>query len=64
MSRADSKRGVFNNIKAYNSLNYQGKPPVQTDSMASINNSKETIPFLIDTLKVLAGAGALKITNW
>lgn len=61
MSRADSKRDVFNNIRAYNSLSQQGKPPTQTDSMTSINNSKETIPFLLDTLKVLAGAGALKI---
>lgn len=61
MSRADSKRGVFNNIKAYNSLSQQGKPPTQTDLMTSINNTKETIPFLLDTLKTLAGAAALKV---
>jgi Na+-transporting methylmalonyl-CoA/oxaloacetate decarboxylase gamma subunit len=61
MSRADNKRGVFNNIKAYNSLNQQGKPPTQTDLMTSVNNTKETIPFLLDVLKTVAGAGALKI---
>ena len=45
MSRADDKRNVLNNIKAYNSMNRQGNVPIQRDGMSSINNSKDSIPF-------------------
>lgn len=59
MGRAGNKRDVFNKIKALDSTSV--KLPKQSDSMSSINNSKEMIPFLLDTLKVVAGTGALKI---
>lgn len=61
MSRADDKRNVLNNIKAYNSMNRQGNVPIQRDGMSSINNSKDSIPFLLDTLKAIAGAAAVKM---
>jgi len=61
MNRTDNKRNVFNTIKTYNSMNQTYKTKKESDSMKSINNDKNSIIFLIDTLKVLAGAGALKI---
>jgi hypothetical protein len=60
MSLADDKRGVFTTIGAYTSLNKQPKPPTTTDSISSVNNSNETIPYLLDVLKVIAGSSALK----
>jgi len=61
MSLADNKKSVFTKIKAYNSIAATGKMPKQTNSYSSINNSKEVIPFLLDTLKCVAGTEALKI---
>jgi len=60
MSLSDNKRGVFTTIGAYTSLNQQPKPPKASDLYPSINNSKETIPYLLDVLKTIAGTEALK----
>lgn len=60
MSLSDDKRGVFTTIGAYTSLNQQPKPPQTTDTLSSVNNSNETIPYLLDVLKVVAGSDALK----
>ena len=59
MSLADNKRSVFTTIGSYNSLMQQGKPSLQTDLYPSINNKKDTIPFLVDVLKTVAGSDAL-----
>ena len=59
MSRTGNKRDVLNKIKALDSTST--KLPKQPDSMPSVNNGKEALPFLIDTLKAVAGVGALKL---
>lgn len=59
MSLADNKRSVFTTIGSYNSLMQQGKPSLQTDLYPSINNKKDTVPFLLDVLKTVAGSDAL-----
>jgi hypothetical protein len=38
-----------------------GKIPKTNDTFTSVNNTKETIPFLLDSLKAVAGSEALKI---
>jgi len=60
MSRADNKRKVFKNIGALSSLNMEGNKQKQTDLFPSINNKSDTIPYLLDVLKVVAGTEALK----
>jgi len=59
MSLADDKRSVFTTIGSYNSLMEQGKSPKQTDSYPSVNNKKDSVPFLLDVLKTVAGSAAL-----
>lgn len=59
MSRANDKRGVFSSIQAMSSDS--SKIPKTSDAFASVNNAKETIPFLLDSLKAVAGSAALKI---
>jgi len=61
MSLADNKRGVFTTIGAYTSLNQQQTPPKSTDSYPSVNNKKDSVPFLLDVLKTVAGSEALKL---
>jgi hypothetical protein len=59
MSLADNKRSVFTTIGSYNSLMEQGNAPRQTDLYPSINNKNDTVPFLLDVLKTVAGSDAL-----
>jgi len=59
MSRLNDKRGVFSSIQAMSSDS--GSIPKTRDVFASVNNTKETIPFLLDSLKAIAGTEALKI---
>ncbi len=60
MGLADDKKGVLDTIGAYTSLKEERKLPNQTNSMSSINNKKEIVPYLLDTLKTVAGSDALK----
>jgi len=61
MSRASDKSATFSKIRAMNSANMQGKMPKQLNSLPSINNKTEPIPYLLDMLKVVAGSEALKM---
>lgn len=60
MSLIDKKRGVFTKISSYTSLAQQGKLARKEKSYPSINNKKDVIPYLLDTLKTIAGSDALK----
>ena len=59
MSLADNKRSVFTTIGSYTSLLQEGTPPLQTDLYSSINNKNDSVPFLLDVLKTVAGSNAL-----
>jgi len=61
MSLADDKRGVFNSIGSYTSLNEQGNPPVQNDTFTSINNKDDSTSFIVDVMKVVGGGTAIKL---
>jgi len=60
MSLADKKRDVFTKIGSYTSLMKQGKKPLQSDLFTSINNKNDTISFLLDVVKTVAGTEVLK----
>ena len=60
MALTDNKRGVFTSIGSYSSYMQQNKPPKKTDSFTSINNKKDSVPFLLDVLKVIVGTDGLK----
>jgi len=62
MSLSDNKKSVLDTIGAYSSLNQnEDKSFNQTkNSFSSVNNKKETIPYLLDVLKTVAGTEALK----
>lgn len=60
MSLLDDKRNVFNTIGAYVSFMEQKKPPSRTDLYSSINNKKDIVPYLLDTLKVVVGTDGIK----
>lgn len=60
MSTADGKAKVFNTVGSYTSMNKEGALPPKTNVMTSVNNKGETIPFMLDALKVVAGTEALK----
>ena len=60
MSLRDDKKNILNKIGAFSALreNMNSKEP--TNSMASISNKKDVIPFLLDTLKTMIGIEALR----
>lgn len=60
MGLIDDKRNVFTTIGSYNSMNESDNAPKPKDSVPSINNKKDIIPFLLDVLKVLVGTVVLK----
>ena len=59
MSRINDKRDVFTSIQLLSSDS--GKIPRKKDSFSSVNNKKETIPFMLDVLKSVGGTEAVKI---
>lgn len=60
MSLGDNKRDVVNSIGAYNSMLQDPEPPDRTDSLPSINNDNDSVPFLLDIIKVIAGSEKIK----
>lgn len=60
MSLVDNKRGIVNSIGAYNSMLQDPELPENTDSLASINNNDDPVPFLLDVIKVIAGSGVIE----
>ncbi|MFW6246938.1 MAG: hypothetical protein ACOC22_02050 [bacterium] len=60
MSLVDNKRGVVNSIGAYNSMLQEPDMPDSADSLPSINNDDDAVPFLLDIIKVIAGSERIK----
>ena len=62
MGIIDNKRNVFSQIGALTSVKDNQNIPNPKDSISSINNSKEIVPFLLDLLVVMVGSEKLKET--
>jgi len=60
MALKDDKRKIFTTVGSYTSFMEQNKPFNPTDVFPSINNKKDVVPFLLDTLKNVAGSDKLK----
>ena len=60
MSLSDSKKNVFSKIGSYTSIIQTIDKTNTTNLFPSINNKKDVIPFLLDTLKVIVGTVALQ----
>lgn len=59
MSRIDDKRKIFSKIGSFSSMNEINDLPNKTDSFSSVNNSEDSVNFLLDTLKTTAGTVAI-----
>ena len=62
MGLIDDKKDVFNQIGAFVSIKEDIGIADGNESLASINNTKEIAPFLLDMLTVLIGSEVLKST--
>lgn len=60
MSLGDDKKSVLDTIGAYTSLNQNDNAIKQNNSLKSVNNNKEVVPYLLDVLKTVAGTEVLK----
>lgn len=60
MALKDDKKSVLNTISAYSSFKEEKKPPTANNSFKSVNNKDDVVPYLVDTLKSVAGTDALK----
>lgn len=60
MSIRDDKRNILNKIGAFSSLRENLDTKASTNSMKSVSNRKDVIPFLLDVLKTIVGTEALK----
>lgn len=60
MGNIDNKRNVFNQLGSLTSIKDNQNVPNPRDSLSSINNSKEIVPFLLDLLVVMVGSEVLK----
>ncbi len=62
MSVSGDKKNIFTTIGSYTSFSKNdGKIPKSRNTYPSVNNKKDVIPFLIDTLKVTVGSEAVKL---
>lgn len=62
MSVSGDKKNIFTTIGAYTSFSKNdGSIPKSRNTYPSVNNKKDVIPFLIDTLKVTVGSEAIKL---
>ena len=62
MSLIDEKSNVFTQLGALNSIRDDFNLPNRTNSLSSINNRNEPVPFFLDILTVLVGSEVLKST--
>lgn len=60
MSLADDKKGVITSIGAFSSMRQERELPNLTNTLTSINNKRDAIPFQLDVLKSVVGTDALK----
>ncbi len=61
MSLRNNKKNVLTTIGAYTSLIENVEPPDDNDTFISLNENKEPLPFLLDTLKVILGSEGIKL---
>ena len=62
MGIIDGKQDIFVQIGALTSITNDVNLPDPTNSLSSINNSKEIVPFMLDMLTVLKGSEVLQTT--
>jgi hypothetical protein len=62
MGLIDEKQDIFTQIGALTSIAGEVDLPDPTNSLSSINNTNEIVPFLLDMLTVLVGSESLKTT--
>ena len=62
MGVIDGKRDIFTQIGALTSIRSDIELGEQTNSLSSINNSNEIVPFLLDMLTTIVGSEALQTT--
>jgi len=60
MSLSDDKKQIFTKIASYTSMMQTIDKTKSTNIFPSINNKKDIVPFLLDTLKVIVGTAALQ----
>lgn len=60
MGLIDDKKNIFTDLAALDSIEGSIQIPEEFNSIASINNSKEILPFLLDLLTVLIGSQVLE----
>jgi len=60
MSILDSKKEVLTTIGSYVSLTQNINNTESTNLFPSVNNSKDIVPYMLDTLKTVAGSDAVK----
>ena len=60
MGFIDDKKNIFTQIGALTSIKDEFSLPDLTNSLSSINNTKEIVPLLLDMLTVLVGSDALR----
>jgi hypothetical protein len=60
MGVIENKKNIFTTIGAYTSLNQEKKTPDSNNTLSSLNNKDEVLPFLLDMLKVVVGGDGLK----
>ena len=60
MSLSDDKKNIFTTIGSYTSVIQATKTPDTTNLFPSVNNKNDIVPFMLDTLKVVAGTDALQ----
>jgi len=61
MGLIDDKKNIFTQIGALTSIGNSTIPDT-TNSLSSVNNTKEIVPFLLDMLTVIIGSEVLQIT--
>jgi len=62
MGLIDEKQDIFTQIGALTSITGEVDLPDPTNSLSSINNTNEIVPFLLDMLTVLVGSEVLQTT--
>ena len=62
MGIIDGKQDIFTQIGAYTSITEDVNIPDVTNSLASINNTNEIVPFILDMLTTLVGSESLQDT--
>lgn len=60
MGLKDDKKSIINQIGVFTSIGKKVEPPEQNDTLPSLNNKNEPIPFMLDMLTVMVGSQALE----